>query len=190
MIGPCTSSKPSFFEFEAKSKWEAWKALGDMLQSVAQSLYIERAQQFSSQTNQSTNSKYNSASGGISVSTMASTSIPIEPENMTVFDYVKDGNLLKLKEAPHSHSDMASMRDRTGLTLLHWAADKGLSDTTRYLIEEVGCDINSQSLKDQSTALHLAYYAGNQECIVLLLKAGASTNIRDSDQETFANLTS
>ena len=29
-IGPCNVDKPSFFDFQGKQKWNAWKNLGDM----------------------------------------------------------------------------------------------------------------------------------------------------------------
>ena len=29
-IGPCNVDKPSFFDFQGKEKWNAWKNLGDM----------------------------------------------------------------------------------------------------------------------------------------------------------------
>ena len=32
-VGICNTAKPSFFEFEAKAKWEAWSKLGNEISS-------------------------------------------------------------------------------------------------------------------------------------------------------------
>ncbi|KAB0377373.1 hypothetical protein FD755_011817 [Muntiacus reevesi] len=39
-VGNCNTPKPSFFDFEGKQKWEAWKALGDSSPSQAMQEYI------------------------------------------------------------------------------------------------------------------------------------------------------
>ncbi|XP_045838918.1 acyl-CoA-binding domain-containing protein 6 isoform X4 [Meles meles] len=39
-VGNCNTPKPSFFDFEGKQKWEAWKALGDSSPSQAMREYI------------------------------------------------------------------------------------------------------------------------------------------------------
>ena len=40
-VGNCNTPKPSFFDFEGKQKWEAWKALGDSSPSQAMQEYID-----------------------------------------------------------------------------------------------------------------------------------------------------
>ncbi|KAL2301468.1 hypothetical protein Nmel_010854, partial [Mimus melanotis] len=39
-LGTCNTPKPSFFDFEGKQKWEAWKALGDTSPHQAMQEYI------------------------------------------------------------------------------------------------------------------------------------------------------
>ncbi|KAM6165776.1 acyl-CoA-binding domain-containing protein 6 isoform 2-T2 [Erethizon dorsatum] len=39
-VGNCNTPKPSFFDFEGKQKWEAWKALGDSSRTQAMQEYI------------------------------------------------------------------------------------------------------------------------------------------------------
>ncbi|KAM6342554.1 acyl-CoA-binding domain-containing protein 6 isoform 19-T23 [Alca torda] len=39
-FGTCNTPKPSFFDFEGKQKWEAWKALGDISPHQAMQEYI------------------------------------------------------------------------------------------------------------------------------------------------------
>ncbi|KAG6930787.1 acyl-CoA binding domain containing 6, partial [Chelydra serpentina] len=39
-FGNCNTPKPSFFDFEGKQKWEAWKALGDSSPHQAMQEYI------------------------------------------------------------------------------------------------------------------------------------------------------
>ncbi|KAJ3302472.1 acyl-CoA binding domain-containing protein 6 [Kappamyces sp. JEL0829] len=44
VVGKCSTPKPSFFDFEAKAKWEAWKQVGELSQSQAAAQYIRLAQ--------------------------------------------------------------------------------------------------------------------------------------------------
>ncbi|OXB84280.1 UNVERIFIED_CONTAM: hypothetical protein H355_007163 [Colinus virginianus] len=39
-FGTCNTPKPSFFDFEGKQKWEAWKALGDTSPHQAMQEYV------------------------------------------------------------------------------------------------------------------------------------------------------
>ncbi|KAF6292344.1 acyl-CoA binding domain containing 6 [Rhinolophus ferrumequinum] len=39
-VGNCNTAKPSFFDFEGKQKWEAWKALGGSSRSQAMQEYV------------------------------------------------------------------------------------------------------------------------------------------------------
>lgn len=40
--GKCCSGKPSFFEFQARKKWEAWNSLGEKSQADAKLEYIDK----------------------------------------------------------------------------------------------------------------------------------------------------
>ncbi|XP_059614398.1 acyl-CoA-binding domain-containing protein 5A isoform X2 [Phlebotomus argentipes] len=40
-LGPCTQSKPAFWDVVNRAKWQAWKALGDMSQERAMENYVE-----------------------------------------------------------------------------------------------------------------------------------------------------
>lgn len=41
-VGKCSTARPSFFDFQAKKKWDAWNALGDMTKEDAQEQYINK----------------------------------------------------------------------------------------------------------------------------------------------------
>ncbi|KAG9462044.1 hypothetical protein GDO78_015021, partial [Eleutherodactylus coqui] len=40
-VGKCSTSKPGFFDFEGRQKWEAWKSLGDYSCQQAMRDYID-----------------------------------------------------------------------------------------------------------------------------------------------------
>ncbi|PSN29030.1 Acyl-CoA-binding domain-containing protein 5 [Blattella germanica] len=39
--GPCTASRPAFWEVVKKMKWDAWNKLGNMSQEEAMNNYVE-----------------------------------------------------------------------------------------------------------------------------------------------------
>ncbi|EMP34482.1 Acyl-CoA-binding domain-containing protein 6 [Chelonia mydas] len=57
-FGNCNTPKPSFFDFEGKQKWEAWKALGDSSPHQAMQEYIATVKKLDPSWNPQ-NSRYN-----------------------------------------------------------------------------------------------------------------------------------
>ena len=96
----------------------------------------------------------------MSVSTMGRDTDPeVDPDDKSVFDWVKESNLEKvqlcLAEMTSAH---CNEKDETGLGLIHWAADRGSGDIVQSLVER-GADVNLRD-DDQQTALHYACSCG------------------------------
>lgn len=75
-----------------------------------------------------------------------------------------------------------NMRDCNGRTGLHWAVEKGSTESVAVLLES-GADVNVTD-RDNMTPLMIACIDGNYEIAALLLKYGAAVNCRDSEGHT------
>ena len=62
------------------------------------------------------------------------------------------------------------------------AAFKGDSDMLEVLCSIEGVNVDTQRSWDGKTALHIASEQGNEECVKVLLAAGASVEIEDSNR--------
>ena len=76
--------------------------------------------------------------------------------------------------------------DEDGLSLLHWAADRGHTDIARMLLDR-DKDLLDMQDSDGQTALHYAASCGHKDLVTLLLKLGADTRVQDSDGVTACN---
>ncbi|XP_068272980.1 acyl-CoA-binding domain-containing protein 6 isoform X3 [Nyctibius grandis] len=56
-FGTCNTPKPSFFDFEGKQKWEAWKALGDTSPHQAMQEYVATVKKMDPSWNPQTTEK-------------------------------------------------------------------------------------------------------------------------------------
>lgn len=63
---------------------------------------------------------------------------------------------------------------------LHVAAGEGSSDAAKFLCEN-GADVNVQSYYEELTALHRVVEEGHNECLEVLVAAGADLNARCRD---------
>mmetsp|Transcript_21620 Transcript_21620/g.71579 ORF Transcript_21620/g.71579 Transcript_21620/m.71579 type:complete len:88 (+) Transcript_21620:482-745(+) len=72
--------------------------------------------------------------------------------------------------------------DGNNQTPLHRAAGTGRSRIVELLLSE-GVDVNARD-KEGNTALHLAMYEQQEESCVSLIRAGASTTIKNNEGET------
>lgn len=179
--GPCNLPKPSWYDMKAKSKWEAWNCLGSLSQEKAKDLYIETVQKldptFEKETSSST-----SNSNWVCVSTMQPDheNEDASSTETTLTHYVKDSDVTNvLQHLKSSQAVKLNELDNEGLSLLHWAADRGSPDVLSALLSH-GADVNVKDAEGQ-TPLHYAVSCGHLHCIKILLDNGADVNLKDND---------
>eukprot|EP01105_Mastigella_eilhardi_P026379 TRINITY_DN7592_c0_g1_i1.p2 TRINITY_DN7592_c0_g1~~TRINITY_DN7592_c0_g1_i1.p2 ORF type:complete len:240 (+),score=79.86 TRINITY_DN7592_c0_g1_i1:25-720(+) len=190
-VGPCTTSRPAFYELVGRAKWDAWHRLGAMPKAEATAAYIDLANKLAPAP----------PAGG--VETPASGQRQAANPSWTVFSrpqgddadecapvhrYARDGDLEHLKQVLDSGSVHVDDTDAEGRTPLLWAADSGHADVVRELLKR-GANVNHQDNEGQS-ALHYAVTCGEAEVKQLLLENGIDTSLKDADGATALQLSS
>jgi hypothetical protein len=174
---------------------EAWKTLGDMAKLDAMQQYVLLVSSFvpnweqhvqeelSSSTDISEDSEGGTGKGGgggPTVSVLARTEENLKDEEKSLFDWCKEGNVEKIREL--LNPDNINHQDEDGLTLMHWASDRGHSTVVRLLVER-GANLNIQDVDGQAP-LHYASSCGHQDIVTFLIAAGADVNIKDNNLDT------
>ncbi|XP_075384161.1 acyl-CoA-binding domain-containing protein 6 isoform X1 [Tenrec ecaudatus] len=181
-VGNCNTPKPSFFDFEGKQKWEAWKALGDSSPSQAMQEYIAVIKKldpgWNPQTSVKKGKEANTGFGGPVVSSLYHEEI-IREEDKNIFDYCRENNIDHINKAIKSKNVDVNMKDEEGRALLHWACDRGHKELVTALLQW-RADINCQDNEGQ-TALHYAAACEFLDIVELLLQSGADPTLRDQD---------
>ncbi|KAI4563302.1 hypothetical protein MJG53_011317 [Ovis ammon polii x Ovis aries] len=193
-VGNCNTPKPSFFDFEGKQKWEAWKALGDSSPSQAMQEYIAVVKKldpsWNPQSPEKKGKEANTVFGGPVVSSLYHEEI-IREEDKDIFDYCRENNIGHITKVIKTKNMDVNMKDEEGRTLLHWACDRGHKELVTVLLQ-YRADINCQDNEGQ-TALHyvtwspyLSISPSAAACefldiVELLLQSGADPTIRDQD---------
>lgn len=175
--GSCNVPKPSFFDFKGKSKWEAWKKLGDMPRDEAKSRYVETIKSLDPSFTPSEEKEH-----WVKVSTMAKEEHAIGDTTLT--DLIKDGNIKEFgdslnKYEPGQLKNVVDELDELGLASIHWAADSGHTNIIELLLKN-GADINRKDV-DGQTALHYAASCDHVNCVKFLLRKGATKDILDNE---------
>ncbi|KAM5293755.1 acyl-CoA-binding domain-containing protein 6 isoform 2-T2 [Glossophaga mutica] len=181
-VGNCNTPKPSFFDFEGKQKWEAWKALGDSSPSQAMREYIAAVRTldpgWTPQTSEKKEKEASTGFGGPVVSSLYHEEI-IREEDKNIFDYCRENNIDHISTVIKSNHVDVNMKDEEGRALLHWACDRGHKELVTVLLRH-RADINSQDNEGQ-TALHYAAACEFLDIVELLLQSGADPTLRDQD---------
>lgn len=175
-VGSCNTPKPSWFDYRAKLKWKSWNKCSHMSKSYAMREYIKILDNAAADWNQSDS---NVSTNGIFVSSMCATDQVLAENQKTIFDWIKEGNLEKLKTKDFD----PNCQDDEGLALLHWAADRGDFRIVRYLIEYKKANVDCLDNEGQ-TPLHYAAACGYPNVVEYLIKAGANCKITDNDNNT------
>lgn len=176
--GPCNIPRPGFFDFKGKQKWEAWKNMGNMSKDNAMVEYVSAMRE----TDPEWELKANSEKVVASSSWMRVSTLQQQPEDITKdeeknsFDWVKENNVEKVKKLEPGE---IMEKDENGMTLLHWAADRGHQEIAKYLLEQK-LDVNARDSEGQ-TALHYAASCGHLEVVRVLLDHGGDPTIQDSE---------
>uniref|UniRef100_A0A5F9CNJ5 Acyl-CoA-binding domain-containing protein 6 n=1 Tax=Oryctolagus cuniculus TaxID=9986 RepID=A0A5F9CNJ5_RABIT len=154
-VGNCNTPKPSFFDFEGKQKWEAWKALGDSSPSQAMQEYIAVVKKldpgWNPQIPEKKGKEANTGFGGPVVSSLYHEET-IREEDKNIFDYCRENNIDHITKAIKSKSVDVNMKDEEGRALLHWACDRGHKELVTVFLQ-YKADVNCQDNEGQ-TALH------------------------------------
>jgi len=176
--GPCNTSKPGFFDFKGKQKWEAWKALGDMEKEEAMEEYAKVMDDLDPEWELKAEADGTGGGAWVRVSRMAETEQDDEDStDKTVFDWVKENNLEELKKLD---AMTLHIKDDNGMTPLHWAADRGHAEVAKFLLLSCGPEVDACDA-DGQTALHYAASCGHAAVIRVLLDGGADASIQDAD---------
>lgn len=181
-VGNCNTPKPSFFDFEGKQKWEAWKALGDSSPSQAMQEYIAVVKKLDPSWNpqipEKKGKEANTGFGGPVVSSLYHEET-IREEDKNIFDYCRENNIDHITKAIKSKSVDVNMKDEEGRALLHWACDRGHKELVTVFLQ-YKADVNCQDNEGQ-TALHYAAACEFLDIVELLLQSGADPTLRDQD---------
>lgn len=181
-VGNCNTPKPSYFDFEGKQKWEAWKALGDSSPTQAMQEYIAVVKNLDPGWNPQTPEKKGKEAkcgfGGPVVSSLYHEET-IREEDKDIFDYCRENNIDHITKAIQSKSVDVNMKDEEGRALLHWACDRGHKDLVTVLLQ-YKADVNCKDNEGQ-TALHYAAVCEFLDIVELLLQSGADPALRDQD---------
>ncbi|XP_044749494.1 acyl-CoA-binding domain-containing protein 6-like [Coccinella septempunctata] len=171
--GICNIPKPSWFDFKGRAKWEAWKKLGDMSEEEAKVLYIDTILEIDPSFELNTKKE-----SWIAVSTLQNEEA--DTQDKSLVDFVKENDremvLFFLKKM---EPEKINKLDENGLSLIHWASDRGSVEIISDLLSH-GADINLKDSEGQ-TALHYSASCGHIDCVRLLLEKGALRNIEDDE---------
>lgn len=178
--GKCTVQRPGFFDFQGKQKWDAWNKLHNMPASTAMEQYVQAMNDIDPEWQLKADEpehQKKKKEGWVCTSTMASPDEDIDDGDKTVFDWCKEGDVKRV--ACLLDKNNVDAADEEGMTLLHWACDRGLEDMVQVLIDHKA-DVNSRDA-DQQTPLHYAAACEHVAVARTLLAAGANVTLQDSD---------
>lgn len=177
-VGPCDIPRPSWYQTQAKQKWEAWKTLGDMSREVAMENYISALKNVNPSWEEDAKTDLQ---GWVAISRLTNTEEELEDTEKTFLDWVKEGNEQMVQDILSKEPKVVEMPDGDGLLPLHWAADRGHVMIMEHLVKK-GANINMQD-GDGQTPLHYAASCGHIDAVKYLLSIGAEF-IEDNDGMT------
>lgn len=180
-VGPCKMSKPSFFDFQGRQKWDAWYKLGDKSSKDCMLEYINRLLEIDEEWEKkmAAGDMKEKTGMGVAVSTLhASDDPPISDEQKSAFDWCKEGNSEVVRRLLQKNECDVEELDENGMALLHWACDRGHEPVVRCLLDN-GADINVRDV-DGQTPLHYAAACEHASLVRLLMSYGADKTLTDT----------
>lgn len=213
-VGPCqTSSSFTSWFGPNRMKQDAWRSLGTMTKEEAMQSYIclaasaikdtkkegeiidkenlddeEESDEFDESENEA---EEKGKIGWVRVSRPAVLQefTSISDEDKSLIDWAREGTLEGLSDALKNASlDLINQVDLSGMTPLHWAADRGHVEAVQLLIN-AGASTKSKDSEGQ-TALHYAASCGHGKVVNILLEAGSDPEAIDNDGERPVDLAS
>nr|XP_042698467.1 ankyrin repeat domain-containing protein SOWAHC-like isoform X7 [Chrysemys picta bellii] len=110
-------------------------------------------------------------------SSLGSSSVALDPVEKEWLQGAASGHLLTLSHLLKQEPSLATRKDFTSFTALHWAAKHGKEDLVSLLVA-AGADVNTRS--GGYTPLHIAALHGHRQVMDLLVRSyGAKQNVRD-----------
>uniref|UniRef100_A0A674JJS4 Acyl-CoA-binding domain-containing protein 6 n=1 Tax=Terrapene triunguis TaxID=2587831 RepID=A0A674JJS4_9SAUR len=147
-FGNCNTPKPSFFDFEGKQKWEAWKALGDSSPHQAMQEYIATVKKldpsWNPQTPEKSGKEGKTGFGGPVVSSLYQ-----EETIRALLHWACDRGHKELVSVLLQHAANVNSQDDEGQTALHYASACEFFDIVELLLKS-GAD---PTLLDQEGCL-------------------------------------
>ncbi|XP_077309223.1 acyl-CoA-binding domain-containing protein 6 isoform X1 [Lithobates pipiens] len=182
-VGKCNTSKPGFFDYEGKRKWDAWKSLGDYSQQQAMREYIETIKKldpdWSPKSYEDPVEEHKAGFGGRVVSCLYQAQETLRDEDKDIFDYCRENDVAHISQALATGAIDVNVADDEGRCLLHWACDRGHTELVSKLLFH-NAHINLQDSEGQ-TPLHYAAACEFAEIVDLLLDHGADPSLVDND---------
>ncbi|KAL8222496.1 UNVERIFIED_CONTAM: hypothetical protein K2H54_077093 [Gekko kuhli] len=99
-------------------------------------------------------------------------------------DAVQNGHLVIARTLLEEHQACSAAKDAVGAQPLHRAAVTAQDDALRFLVRELGVDVNASATSLQITALHYAAKEGHAGTVKTLLSLGADLNAKDGKNRT------
>ncbi|XP_041368179.1 acyl-CoA-binding domain-containing protein 6-like [Gigantopelta aegis] len=180
--GSCNVPKPSFFDFQGKQKWEAWKKLGSMTKSQAMMEYVTLVNNIAPEWNEKAKNvteEKKPGGLGVAVSTMYNPDDDISDDQKNVFDWCKEGNVEQVKRYLIKKTNSVDSLDDMGLALMHWASDRGYMLMVELLLSlQAAVDIKDV---DGQTPLHYAVSCEHTDVVEVLLGHRADVTVKDNE---------
>ncbi|RHZ87254.1 hypothetical protein Glove_38g34 [Diversispora epigaea] len=195
-IGSCNVPKPSLLDFRARAKWDAWKEFDGISKEEAMNLYVDIVEIANIGWNKShvvddseddedieEIIEENVQSASQDRWTYVSTLSYEEDDNVTsddIFSHVKQGKFKEVSKMLDSDKEKyINIKDSQGLSLLHWACDRGHLEIVKLLIER-GSNINILT-NENETPFHYACLSEHLECSRYLYKNNVDITIKDKE---------
>lgn len=90
----------------------------------------------------------------------------------------KSGNIDRVRKILGENADNRTLTNGEGENVLHCSAESGSLTLSRYLVEDIGIDVDSRTLLAK-TPLHYASWGGHTEVVKYLLERGARVDARN-----------
>eukprot|EP00040_Diaphanoeca_grandis_P016490 m.85100 g.85100 ORF g.85100 m.85100 type:complete len:336 (+) comp25830_c0_seq1:166-1173(+) len=177
-IGDVNCNRPGMFDMTARAKWDAWNHVRGHTAASAMMRYIEIVKQLEERDPTETKSEEQPSDGSMG-GPVQSTMYVEETFDGTkgAVEFVKEGNIGALKRLKLDNA--ISIKDDEGMTLLHWACDRGHVAITELLLQQ-GADINAQDGEGQ-TPLHFGCLCDHSDIVRVLLASKANLTLKDND---------
>ncbi|KAK9843433.1 hypothetical protein WJX81_002295 [Elliptochloris bilobata] len=181
--GPCTTTRPGFFNQKARLKWAAWSVLGDLPSGEARLQYVQLVQRLLPDWRPAKQPR-----GGGPAGPVFSAPLHAAEDDRAGGDGALDAGSLHVLasegalaglEAALAAGAAVDGRDADGCTALHWAADKGHVEVAKLLLSH-GADVNARDADGQTPLFYAALCEHKQVCMALLERPGPEKLLRDA----------